>query len=43
MVYKHLQGTHKAITRHIRKNLYYKIKVINTTYIKFLSKLLQDL
>jgi len=41
MIYKHSQGTHKAITRHIRQNLYCKIKVINTTYIKFLCKLLQ--
>jgi fatty acid desaturase len=41
MVYKHSQGTHKALTRHVRQNLYYKLKVIYTTYIKFLSKLLQ--
>jgi len=41
MVYKHSQGTSKALTRHVRKNLYCKLKVIYTTYIKFLYKLLQ--
>ena len=41
MVYKHSQGTYKALTRHVRKNLYCELKVIYTTYIKFLYKLLQ--